>query len=223
MFRSLFRLITQTSFLTVYALNLLVLGAVGAVWVFTDQETWNLLRQPGGAIPGSDYLGLALVILPILAVLSFVLQGALKSIQVRATTGDVINLAPSAVEDCVATEIREANTPVRGVWIRASQKGGGFSGNGKLHLRVELTVRLSQPVAQTTREVHEVILRTLEELYNIGEQEVVARIVVTDVLAIRNRSRSAAGTKPNGNGKKTRRAAETEAAEDDLLEEGVKP
>lgn len=203
MISKLLRLIAQTLFLTVYLLNLIVIFCLGLVWVLEDQFTWALLKQEEAFFWGSTYFGWILVVLPLLAILSFVFQGALKTIRVATNTGTIITLAPSAVEDCVAEEIRESESPVRGVWVRASQ--GGLLGSGRrMHLRAEVTARLSQPVSKTSQEVEQTILNTLRNLYGIESKDVVITIVITDVVPMKRSQRTKPATSTSDEDESTR-------------------
>ncbi|MGF1571537.1 MAG: hypothetical protein ACFCU1_00525 [Sumerlaeia bacterium] len=192
MISSLVRLVAHSTFLAIYLLNLIILFCLGAIWVFDEQSTWGLLKEQNTVFFGvgiAPYIGFILMALPLLAILGFFVQGALKRIRVATNTGSTVTLAPSAVEDCIVAEIRESDAPVRNVWVRASQKG--FFGMGsKMHVRAEVTARLSQSVARTNHDVKELILKTLQDLYSIEAKDVTVLVVVTDVIPVKRRERN---------------------------------
>lgn len=201
MITSLVRLITHTAFLAIYVFNLVILFCLGAIWVFEDESAWSLLKRQEQIFFGSTYFGVILMALPILAILGFFLQGAIKRIRVATSMGTFVTLAPSAVEDCIASELRESETPVRNIWIRASQKGL-FGMGSKMHIRAEVTARLSQPVAQTSKDVEAITLQTLRDLYGIEPKQVTVLVVVTDVVPVKKRDRGGNGGNKPGSAKR---------------------
>jgi len=192
------------------ALSLALLFLVGCDWLLRTSDFASLLLGSGAHWPDWHSLlawwqqwivTLALILLPILTTLSWLIMARDNSIRTVTASGDVIRLAPSAVERIVNREVRN-NVPevVRlGATARQGKKGPSVVVN------VATTDKV--PVPKVDADVRRETVKVLQHLLGVGDPSEV-KVIIYDV-----QSPSARGSA------KRRRAAE----DDDFTAKEDKP
>jgi hypothetical protein len=175
----------KTAFSLLLVLSLVTLFVLGVDWVL---ETSGVARELFGLTaaewPGLRNLreqwavwalGAAAMCLPVLTAAVWVLAGRDDHIVASSPTGDVIRLAPAAIERVVDREIRSNVVDVVRVKSLATQGPGRTP-----RVRVNIAVSDRVDVPSVERATREEAVKALRTLLGMGEQEHV-RVVVYDV------------------------------------------
>ncbi len=201
--------------LTVLSLALLFL--VGCDWLFStsgltplilgEQAQWPNWRSLLG-VTEQWIVTATLLFLPMLTAATWLLLGRDYSIRSITPSGDVIRLAPGAIERIVCRDVK-ANVPeVLRVNAKARQ---GKKGPAVL---VNIAASDKVPVPRIDADVRRETLRVLQHLLGVAESSQI-RIIVYDVQGVSPRAaerdkrrRQVEGAKPSSSGKDRERAIE---------------
>lgn len=167
------------------SLSLLALFVVGVDWLF---ETSGVLNEvlfgratawQGVRATGTETLqfgiAAALFLLPVLTAAAWLLCGRDDHITARANDGDLIRLAPAAIERVVNREVRARVAEVIKVGATARQ------GNRQAAaVTVHVAVSDRYPVPEVRTHVRTETMRVLKQLLGVADAEQV-RVVVHDI------------------------------------------
>lgn len=179
-------------------------------WLFGKHGAWQGMRSlPDGG--WSLAIGVALVLLPVLAASAWVLVGRDSSIRARAKDGDLIRLRPEAVEHAVARAVRDKVEEVLRVRCEARQ-----GRNQAPAVRVHVAVVDAVPVPELRTRVRAASVEVLKHLLGVADAEQV-HVVVHDIQP--PKGEVAPRQRPNRSGKRRERPRRPEpskiAAEDE--------
>lgn len=178
-------------------LCLLALFVFGVDWVMqTGLRSWI----PGGPEqwPGLAYvpvplhtgIGLAALLLPILAGAAYTLLGRGDHIEARSREGDLIRLTPAAIERVVRRDVISKVEEVTKAGVAACQ---GRARTAAVTVSVAVSDR--SPVPAVEREVRRVTAESLEQLFGTADSSNI-RVVVFDVQSGRVRKKAPKAPKP---------------------------
>ncbi len=205
--------------LTVLCLTLLFL--VGCDWLLrtsdyasallgirTEWTGWHSLLSP----IEQWLVTIALILLPILTLASWLLVGRDNSIRTLTASGDVIRLTPQAIERVICREVRNNVAEVMRVGAVARQGKKGPS------VVVNVATSDNAPVPQVDADVRRETVKVLQHLLGVGDPSEV-KIVVYDVQspsakanAKRRRAVESAQSDPAPHSGKSRDVKPTEPA-----------
>ncbi|MCB2154036.1 hypothetical protein KQI84_04070 [bacterium] len=178
-------------------LCLLTLFVIGVDWLMqTSFRNWI----PGGPEqwPGLAYvpeplhtgMGVASILLPILAGAAFTLLGRGDHIEARSGDGDLIRLTPAAIERVVRRDVMSKVEAVTKTGVRACQ---GRRRTASVTVNVAVSDR--SPVPAVEREVRSVTAESLEQLLGTSTTSTI-RVIVFDVQSGRVRKKKPKEAKP---------------------------